>query len=819
MKTWKIFFAIFLMVNISTLFGQVPAGFNYQGLARDSEGNILASTNLEVIIAIKAGSGNGELIWEELHSVTTDISGVFSLAIGDDPEKRTGGSAGEFAQIDWAADPHYLQVFVDGNDMGSSRMMSVPYAAVAQHVVNSGEGSWTGSGDDLFFDQGNVSIGSETAESRLTIQGDPNSAIDTALFVVKNIEGNPVFAVYNEGVRVYIKDSNVKGVKGGFAVGGYTENKATLTNEFLRVTPDSVRIWVNEPSGKGVKGGFAVGGYTDDGKTEPTSFMQLDPENYFIGHEAGLSNTEGIYNSFFGYQAGRNNTIGSQNNFIGYQSGFMNDSGSVNSFIGNHAGYHNLTGFNNIFIGDSSGYSNESGYWNVFVGQSTGKKNISGRQNVFVGDKAGGDNETGEKNVFIGNIAGWKNIDGNANVFLGSSAGSTNLSGDENVFIGAHTGKFNETGSANVFLGRLAGYFNRTGSDNIYIGNRAGAMNDSSYSNIFIGNNSGQANQSGLGNVFLGNRSGNDNIDGSDNTLLGHESGHFRTTGNSNTFVGAYSGFENYTGHSNVLIGLNAGHSSADGNNNTYVGTAAGFNGTGNSNVFIGFESGFNEKGSGKLYIENSPADSSIALVYGDFASDNLTFNGKVGVNTASPWTELHVTSRTKSWAKLVVGEPDAVVGYSEFAGSASGSAGGSIRLGTSADFDDNYDFWQVSVWGESFEIGTPLNYAIFEITNEGSIVHRGTELYADYVFDEGYDLESIEDHAEAMWTKGHLPAVPPLTVDDTGAEVVDLGARNKGVLEELEKAHVYIEQLNAQLKLQEEMIAELKKEVEGLKK
>jgi hypothetical protein len=817
MKNWRIIFGWIFLVNVTMVAGQVPTGFNYQGVARDVDGAVLANTPLEVTFAIHSGTEEGELVWEELHTITTDATGAFSLLLGNDPGKRTAGNALEFGAIDWSADKFFLKVFLDGSEVGTAQLMSVPYAAVAQHAVHAPEGPWTGEEGNLFFDQGNVSIGSTTAESRLTIQGDPDSPIDTALFVVKNTDGNPVFAVYNEGVRVYIKDSNTKGVKGGFAVGGYVDNKGILTNEFLRVTPDSVRIWINEPAGKGVKGGFAVGGYTSD-KSEPTSFMQLDPENYFIGHEAGISNTEGIYNSFFGYQAGRNNTIGSQNNFIGYKSGFMNDSGKVNSFIGNHAGYHNRTGFNNIFIGDSSGYSNVSGYWNVFVGQATGRKNISGKQNVFVGDKAGGDNEIGEKNVFIGNISGWKNIDGNANVFIGSSSGSGNISGHENVFIGAQTGRWNETGNANVFLGRLAGYYNTTGSDNIYIGNRAGALNDTSYSNIFIGNNSGQANKSGLGNVFLGNRTGHENIDGSTNTFLGHESGHYRKTGDQNTFVGAYAGFQMASGYSNVLLGMNAGGSSPGGNDNTMLGTEAGFNNQGNGNVFLGRGAGYHEEGSEKLYIQNNSSDSANSLIYGDFANDNLTFNGRVGVNTASPWTELHVTSRTKTWAKLIVGEPDAVVGYSEFAGSASGSAGGSIRLGTSADFDDVCDYWQVSVWGENFQIGNPTNYAYFEIDNDGSIIHRGDELYADYVFAKDYDLESIEEHAERMWSDQHLPAVPPVIVDNSGAEVVDLGARNKGVLEELEKAHIYIEQLNARLKLQEEMIAELKSKVEALK-
>ena len=43
--------------------------------------------------------------------------------------------------------------------------------------------------------------------------------------------------------------------------------------------------------------------------------------------------------------------------------------------------------------------------------------------------------------------------------------------------------------------------------------------------------------------------------------------------------------------------------------------------------------------------------------------------------------------------------------------------------------------------------------------------------------------------------------------------------SRNRGVLEELEKAHVYIEQLNAALKNQQKQIDALRAEMEALKK
>ena len=41
--------------------------------------------------------------------------------------------------------------------------------------------------------------------------------------------------------------------------------------------------------------------------------------------------------------------------------------------------------------------------------------------------------------------------------------------------------------------------------------------------------------------------------------------------------------------------------------------------------------------------------------------------------------------------------------------------------------------------------------------TGQASIYQRGSELHADYVFEDGYELESIEEHARHMWQAKHL--------------------------------------------------------------
>jgi hypothetical protein len=57
----------------------------------------------------------------------------------------------------------------------------------------------------------------------------------------------------------------------------------------------------------------------------------------------------------------------------------------------------------------------------------------------------------------------------------------------------------------------------------------------------------------------------------------------------------------------------------------------------------------------------------------------------------------------------------------------------------------------------------------------------------ADYVFEDDYNLMSIDEHSRAMWSEGKLPGVK--------------ANGTLGILEELEVAHIYIEQLEAKIK------------------
>ena len=191
-------------------------------------------------------------------------------------EQDISGSASAFSDIDWGKTALYLRIQLNyqnaWKNMGISRLWTVPYAMVA---------------DDL---SGSV--------KKLAVTGE-TSDMEEALFEVKNKDGQTVFAVYNEGVRIYV-DDGAKGAKGGFAVGGFGTSKAPSQN-LLYVSADSIRAYIETDPAKGAKGGFAVGGFgTSKGLSQDLFVVSADSIRAYIGTGTGKGAKGGFAVGGFG---------------------------------------------------------------------------------------------------------------------------------------------------------------------------------------------------------------------------------------------------------------------------------------------------------------------------------------------------------------------------------------------------------------------------------------------------------------------------------------------------------------------------------------
>jgi len=146
MKASVVIGLILLWLCISAQ-AQAPQGINYQGVARDLEGQPLSQKEISVRISILNGSADGEVEYDEIHEIRTNSFGLFSLVIG----KGLPGT-GSFNFIGWTSGNKWLQVELDENGgrnfklMGSQQFMSVPYALYAER---SGNGYQAGQGINI----------------------------------------------------------------------------------------------------------------------------------------------------------------------------------------------------------------------------------------------------------------------------------------------------------------------------------------------------------------------------------------------------------------------------------------------------------------------------------------------------------------------------------------------------------------------------------------------------------------------------------------------------------------------------------------------
>ncbi len=379
-----------------------------------------------------------------------------------------------------------------------------------------------------------------------------------------------------------------------------------------------------------------------------------EDNSIYIGNSAGKNDSLSKYNIGIGKNSLFNNTKGIGNVAVGYKTLFKNndsdnniaigflalaDNGkdvlqahqaSNNIAIGSQSLESNSTGYDNIGIGSKALGTNTIGYENTSIGSSSMENNNDGYSNTALGFKTLNNNLTGHYNTAIGVNALLSN-NASENTAVGYNTLFQNSSGENNIAIGINTLYSNDTGSKNIAIGNSALYKNTVKSNLIAIGDSAlynNGTNSNNYNysikNIAIGTKSLFANTVGNRNIAIGYNAMKSNISGVSNTATGASALYSNSIGSQNTGIGEKALFENKIGFRNTAIGYNAGYKA-----------------TGTGNVFIGNKAGYNEKGNNKLYIDNS--NTSKPLIGGDFSSDIVTVNGKLGISTNSPEAKLHI--------------------------------------------------------------------------------------------------------------------------------------------------------------------------------
>src|SRR4029079_5707429 len=91
---------------------QAPAIFNYQGVARNSVGNVLVNKAITLRLTIHDLTPAGPVVYQESRNVTTNPFGLFNVQVG------SGGASnvtGTIAGVNWSVGNKYIQVEIDPN--------------------------------------------------------------------------------------------------------------------------------------------------------------------------------------------------------------------------------------------------------------------------------------------------------------------------------------------------------------------------------------------------------------------------------------------------------------------------------------------------------------------------------------------------------------------------------------------------------------------------------------------------------------------------------------------------------------------------------
>ena len=126
----KILLTSVMIALVVVSYSQAPQAFNYQAILRNTDGTFMANETVVLQISIIHGHTDGPPVYLEIHNTQTNELGQVNLIIGK------GTTTDDISTVDWSNGPHFLEITVDGEILGASPLLSVPYALYAKTAEN-----------------------------------------------------------------------------------------------------------------------------------------------------------------------------------------------------------------------------------------------------------------------------------------------------------------------------------------------------------------------------------------------------------------------------------------------------------------------------------------------------------------------------------------------------------------------------------------------------------------------------------------------------------------------------------------------------------
>ncbi|MEO6541377.1 MAG: hypothetical protein ABIN74_10315, partial [Ferruginibacter sp.] len=191
MKKVILLLAMSSLLSTMLLAQMNPEGMNYQAVARNSKGEILANQPIALKVVLFSMQTNGKFeYYNEVHDVVTSPTGVFSLVIG-----RGNKGNGVYENIPWSLENIWMEVSIKGKGqsdfavISNSKLLAVPYAyhAISADRITGNNAGGGGSPSNNWITFGNS--GTNPSEDKLGT----SDSVDLVI-VTNNLERIRIYA-------------------------------------------------------------------------------------------------------------------------------------------------------------------------------------------------------------------------------------------------------------------------------------------------------------------------------------------------------------------------------------------------------------------------------------------------------------------------------------------------------------------------------------------------------------------------------------------------------------------------------------------------
>jgi len=131
------YISILILVLAISVSAQAPLSFKYQAYLRNADGTIRGNEFVTLQIRILQGGINGTPRYTEVHNTQTNSNGLVSVNVGE------GSTSSNMAIIQWDAGPFFLDITVNGVHLGTTELLSVPFALFANETGDSFSGNYS----------------------------------------------------------------------------------------------------------------------------------------------------------------------------------------------------------------------------------------------------------------------------------------------------------------------------------------------------------------------------------------------------------------------------------------------------------------------------------------------------------------------------------------------------------------------------------------------------------------------------------------------------------------------------------------------------